>query len=95
MEGILYLLAKARPGQRGPFVGDKLPIQPGRAAAADLPFKVEGRERADGEVLGSPWRVIGDTALGDVGGDFPVIGVDAFDVPGTAQALRGGEHGSG
>jgi len=87
IEGTLYLLAEPRLGQRCPFVGDKLPIQPGRAVAADLPFKVEGRERADGEVLGSPRRVMGGAALGDVGGNFPVIGVDALDI--------GGGHGSG
>jgi hypothetical protein len=39
IEGILHLLAEPRLGQRCPFVGGKLPIQPGRAVAADLPFK--------------------------------------------------------
>ena len=94
VERVLHLLAEASPRPEACVFRNKLPIQPGRAVAADLPVKVEHRQCADREILGSGRRVIGHAPLGDVGGDFPVVGVDALDMAGAAQGFQPADMGA-
>jgi hypothetical protein len=49
VEGIAHLTAEARFGNGKMVACDKLPVEPGRAVAADLSFEVEveGGDRAD------------------------------------------------
>lgn len=91
----VHLPAEAGPGKGQVVFRNQLPVEPGRAIAANLPVEVERRQRADAEILWPAGGVIGDASLGDVAGDFPVVGVDALDMPRRGARLPAGAHGSG
>jgi hypothetical protein len=80
----VHLLAKPGPGKGQMVFRHQLTVKPGRPVAANLTVEVERGQCADAEILGPAGGVIGDASLGDVAGDFPMVGIDALDMPGAA-----------
>ena len=61
---------------------------------ADLLVKAGGRQDADADVRAVPCEIVGLTALGEIGGDAPVIGVDPLGMAGPAQRLQPADVGA-
>ena len=55
---------------------------------ADLLVKAGGRQDGYSDVGAVPCKIVGLTAVGEIGGDAPVIGVDTFSMTGPAQRLQ-------
>lgn len=51
---------------------------------ADLPIKWQVRHFFDTRAVAEPLAIIGEAAFGQVGGNGPVLGVNALDDPGAA-----------
>ena len=69
-------------------------VEPGRSVMADLLVKAGGRQDADPDVGAVPREIVGLTALGKIGGDAPVIGVDPLGMAGPAQRLQPADVGA-
>ena len=61
---------------------------------ADLLVKAGRRQNVDADVRAVPREVIGLAALGEIGGDAPMIGVDPLDMAGPAQRLQPADMGA-
>jgi len=55
---------------------------------ADLLVKAGGRQDAYSDVRTVPRKIVGLTALGEIGGDAPVVRVDPLGMAGPAQRLQ-------
>ena len=55
---------------------------------ADLLVKAGRRQDADADVRAVPRKIVGLTALGEIGGDAPVIGVDPLGMAGPTQRFQ-------
>ena len=61
---------------------------------ADLLVKAGGRQDADADVRAVPREIVGLAALGEIGGDAPVIRIDPLGMAGPAQRLQPADVGA-
>jgi hypothetical protein len=88
VQHLAHFAAEADTGKPGPIRRGKLAVEPGGAIATDLPVEVERRERPDGKILSPITGVMGHAALGQVDGDFPVVGVEALDMACARECVQ-------
>ena len=89
-----HLPAEPFIGEGGLLPGHQLAVEPGGALMADLLVKAGGRQDADPDVRPVPCEIVGLAALGKIGGDAPVVGVDPLDMAGPAQRLQPADVGT-
>ena len=90
----LHLLTEPLAGERDALAGEQLAVEPGRSVMADLLVKAGGRQDANPDVRTVPRKIVGLTALGEIGGDAPVVRVDPLGMAGPAQRLQPADMGA-
>jgi hypothetical protein len=93
-ECVVDLSAKPAVGGCHTLAGDQFPVEPGRAMAADLLFETEGEQSPNPDPIAALAEVIHLSAFNDVLGDFPMIGIDPFDLTSPAQGLQATDMGA-
>src|SRR4029077_310548 len=92
-EGVIDLSAEPAVGDCHTLGRYQLPVEPGRAVAADLLLEIEGGKDPNPEPIAALAEVIHLSAFNDVLGDLPMIGIDPFDMISPAQCLEAADMG--
>jgi hypothetical protein len=90
----LHLLTEPLAGERDALTGHQLAIEPAHAVMTDLLVEAGGRQDADPDIRTVPREIVGLTALGEIGGDAPVIRIDPLGMTSPAQCLQPADMGA-